>query len=105
MSVIVKGMDMPKSCRECPFVMVSTQWTYPYAITCVASPRREITSTLSRQSWCPLVELPNTDLVDADTVEFWGEHEHGYRWTGKIVVHRNPEDAYREDFGKESDNE
>ena len=72
MSIIIKGMDMPKSCRECPFVMVSTQWVYPYAITCVASPRREITNTLSRQSWCPLEEAE--------------------------PVHRNPEDAYREDM-------
>lgn len=54
--IIIKGMDMPSSCRECPFVMVSMRWEEPYAIKCVVSPRREITSTLSRQSWCPLVE-------------------------------------------------
>lgn len=75
MGVIIKGIKMPTSCRECPFVMVSMRWEEPYAITCVVTPRREITNTLFRQSWCPLEEVE--------------------------PIHRNPEDAYRKDGRKE----
>ena len=94
MSVIVKGMDMPINCFRCRFLhrydarngycglINSPYFDERNRIPCTA---------IGRPDWCPLVELPNTDLVDADTIEFWGETEHGYRWTGKIVVHREKE--------------
>ena len=98
MSIIIKGMDMPKSCREC-LMRVRCSDCVCCNDYCVFEPEEaegwhcdEVPQT--RPNWCPLVELPNTDLVDADTVEFWGEHEHGYRWTGKIVVHREKESDY-----------
>ena len=85
--IAIKNMPMPKNCYEC--------W-FEDANQCYLNILQRIES-LDRPEWCPLVELPNTDLVDADTVEFWGEHEHGYTWTGKIVVHREKESVAKMD--------
>ena len=83
MSVIVKGMEMPKSCEWC-FARVRCYWCEGYKYYCVlatddAEGWRRDEVPQARPKWCPLEE--------ADP------------------IHRNPEDAYREDFGKESDNE
>ena len=68
MSVIVKGMDMPKNCCDCDFE------AYPRGVHYCQLVMRAIES-LDRPDWCPLEEAE--------------------------PIHRNPEDAYREDFGKE----
>ena len=70
MSVIIKGMDMPKNCCDCVFE--EKGWC------CAVDGIRRVES-IDRPDWCPLEEAE--------------------------PVHRNPEDAYREDFGKESNND
>lgn len=63
MSVLIKGMEMPKNCAECEF----HQSGYPD--WCDLSIRaRDIHNTEIRQEWCPLVEVPTPHgrLIDAD---------------------------------------
>lgn len=88
MSVIIKGMEMPKSCEDCGFYGIECEGGCALTKYYVLRKKDE-----DRPKWCPLVDLPEPhgNLVDADTVEFEGEHEHGYTWTGKIVVHREKE--------------
>lgn len=65
MSVLIKGMEMPKNCAECEF----HQSGYPD--WCDLSIRaRDIHNTEIRQEWCPLVEVPTPHgrLIDADIV-------------------------------------
>lgn len=66
MSVLIKGMEMPKNCAECEF----HQSGYPD--WCDLSIRaRDIHNTEIRQEWCPLVEVPTPHgrLIDADKLE------------------------------------
>jgi len=65
MSVLIKGMEMPKNCAECEF----HQSGYPD--WCDLSIRaRDIHNTEIRQEWCPLVEVPTPHgpLVDIEAV-------------------------------------
>lgn len=65
MSILIKGMEMPKNCAECEF----HQSGYPD--WCDLSIRaRDIHNTEIRQEWCPLVEVPpHGRLVDADALK------------------------------------
>lgn len=62
MSVIVKGMEMPKNCKTCPFsdheawCLIPGDWRERYY--CPDDERSE---------YCPLIELPpHGRLIDAD---------------------------------------
>ena len=68
MSVFVKGMEMPKSCDECP--MFSSMFSYGCDIASLGIPSRYNYDTGKRPNWCPLVELPEKHggLIDADSV-------------------------------------
>lgn len=66
MSVIVKGMDMPKNCKDCPFsdheawCLIPGDWRERYYC-----PDNE------RSEYCPLVEIPTPHgrLIDIKSVE------------------------------------
>lgn len=68
MSVIVKGMEMPKDCRECRMMeyheRTGKTWCKP-ADGLLADTYRPIMYD-GRPDWCPLVELPehHGDLID-----------------------------------------
>ena len=51
MSVLVKGMDMPDSCKDCP---CSKNLVWCFA---VAKPRAVDHLGLERPDWCPLVAI------------------------------------------------
>lgn len=80
MSVIVKGMDMPKDCGECPLAIQAYPIgnTQSWYLACMPLGQGRTVKIRTRPDWCPLEEAE--------------------------PIHRNPEDAYREDFGKESEN-
>lgn len=70
MSVLVKGMEMPENCRECPF---ENYYSDTGKTVCMASLRVlaigfGVISFDGRHSSCPLVALPDHHgrLVDAD---------------------------------------
>lgn len=60
MSVIVKGMDMPKDCGHCRFAVDG--WCYAYGRVNI-----DALSTYERTNYCPLVPVPpHGRLIDAD---------------------------------------
>ncbi len=79
MSVLVKGMEMPKNCDECPY----SSWSNFYQIyICNATRKHELvlfdrkqvksTNTMrsGRADNCPLVPIPpHGRLIDADALK------------------------------------
>lgn len=67
MSVLIKGMDMPKSCSKCPW------WDVKYGRTICGlwddTIDIGVDEDTSRPKWCPLVEVPpHGDLIDRNFV-------------------------------------
>ena len=56
MSIVIRGMEMPKNCDECYFV------GYGYPDWCglpqIPNGKDEIVDINTRPDWCPLIELP-----------------------------------------------
>lgn len=72
MSIIVRGMEMPTDCRECPMqVYYSSGKTWCKSTDRVLSEDYKPIPYDGIPNWCPLVELPEKHgrLVDAD--ELW----------------------------------
>lgn len=65
MSVLIKGMDMPKWCGECRFSVDG--WCYAHG-----KPNVEALSNDGITNWCPLVEVPTPHgrLIDADALDY-----------------------------------
>ena len=71
MSVLIKGMEMPEDCRDCPMEM--------FYMNCGETRCRAKNKILAedfkaipfdgRPDWCPLVEVPvpHGDLIDIDS--------------------------------------
>ena len=66
MSVLIKGMEMPKSCEKCPCKTADAFG----GLGCQATgyiPLRK--ANQDRPDWCPLVEIPpHGRLIDADAL-------------------------------------
>ena len=62
MSVVVKGMEMPKCCRECRIIRVDLK------CYCGKTVGQKEWKSETRPDWCPLVALPDKhgDLIDKD---------------------------------------
>ncbi len=64
MSILIKGMDMPTRCCDCPVCGHDYQF-------CRLAEKDfdEFDCVKSRADWCPLVELqPHGSLIDADAL-------------------------------------
>ena len=68
MSILIRGMEMPDSCINCPFSN-----SINFGVVCLPSRVvipdsklfNDIGEPLDRQPWCPLVEVPpHGDLID-----------------------------------------
>lgn len=67
MSVLIRGMTMPKNCCDCPCFN-----EFGYHFCNLDDERRDV--YYSKPEWCPLVELPEKHgrLIDADKmVKIW----------------------------------
>ena len=72
MSILIKGMEMPKECRECPLEL--------YYVDCgetrcrvgnkILAKNFKVIQFDGRPDWCPLVEVPapHGRLIDEDNV-------------------------------------
>lgn len=72
MSILIKGMEMPKNCDDCFFI----ERGYPdwCSLPQITNGEDEINDTKKRPDWCPLVELPEKHgrLIDADAmIDLW----------------------------------
>ena len=74
MSVIVKGMEMPKKCDKCP--MCAYHWNNGQIWCEVADAKLadNFTALMSteRPDWCPLVEVPDEHGCDGDSCPIEG---------------------------------
>lgn len=62
MSVLIKGMELPQNCYECPFEMVEF-YDFEDHVKC------ELTGKLTGINKCPLVQIPpHGRLIDADAL-------------------------------------
>ena len=72
--IVIKGMDMPKNCKECPFGEFEDAVWYACGAQCLSfkNPRGEY-----KPDSCPLVELHEKHgrLIDADLVIEKANHE------------------------------
>lgn len=68
MSILIKGMKMPKSCVDCPMF----DWDLEY-LKCKANDEFFIAKgewRTKRESTCPLIEIPpHGRLIDADVFD------------------------------------
>ena len=71
MSVLIKGMDMPKDCPQCPCAYFADYFTF---LGCNVKPGKryamqdeEYRQSSARPDWCPLIEVPTPHgrLIDA----------------------------------------
>lgn len=78
MSILIKGMEMPKSCEECDLIDdVEGMCLALYATTRKNFPKWGFVPNClknERQAWCPLIEIPpHGDLIDRDIVYGFAE--------------------------------
>lgn len=75
MSVLIRGMKMPKNCDECPcYYETEGAWRNECEVL-----GKEYIADDYRPEWCPLVELPpHGRLIDGDVAEvITADHEDG----------------------------
>ena len=77
MSILIKGIDMPKRCFECIFLTTVSNFF------CLAGKRdlcAEHGINISRPDWCPLIDLPpHGRLIDADAIQDYNVETFGQR--------------------------
>ena len=82
MGVYIKGMKMPKDCRECPFEGYHIDIGQTYCMAClkVLATAFKPISFDGRSKWCPLVEVsePHGRLIDAEKLK--NEYPHDTDW-------------------------
>lgn len=71
MSVLIKGMEMPKGCAVCPYC--DRNWSKPKCHAKSVKGRymsQKLFLSSRRQDWCPFVEVPTPHgrLIDADAL-------------------------------------
>lgn len=69
MSVIIKDMDMPKSCAVCEYGTTLTNNDYLCSrLFSTGNINRYVNDGFKRPEWCPLVSLPEKHgrLIDGD---------------------------------------
>lgn len=85
--IVIKNMDMPANCFECRFEHMG------WCGACEGNLPK--VQSLDRPHWCPLVEITNLEISVAEAV-----YPTVVCKTALVEpLHRNPEDAHREDFG------
>ena len=88
MSVIVKGMKMPKDCRECRLQDYSftTGVTWCGANWAVLARNFEAVGFDGRPEWCPIVDLgKHGDLIDRDALEPDTDYDYGEYWAYSVA--------------------
>lgn len=85
MSVIVKGMEMPKNCEECMAYVCYRTWSGDPGDCFCGLTKRDVLNSKKINGWCPLIEIPkDAKLVDAN--ELLDKSE----WYGERATYDNP---------------
>lgn len=94
MSVIVKGMKMPKNCTHCDYIGLNV------AIGCPV-----MTGINGRATDCPLVELPEYHgrLIDVDNLEPDADYDDGEYWAYSIRQVYDVSTIFEPEYTEEDD--
>ena len=95
MSILIKGMEMPKHCNDCELsARVNLEYGYGY---CCQILTEMISNTHERKTNCPLTEIPDGHgrLIDAD--ELLNAIKKAWEDDSEIA------DVYKEDYAAVSD--
>ena len=90
MSVIVKGMEMPKNCYDCPFIRASFAGDYYCAKG--KGDEDDLKKVYNRRmNDCPLIEIPTPHgrLIDADKLlekAYWDYNEATHDYNNFKIV-------------------
>lgn len=85
MSVIVKGMEMPKNCEECMAYICYRTWSGDHGDCFCGLTKRDVPNSKKIEDLCPLIEMPkDAKLVDAN--ELFDKSE----WYGERATYSNP---------------
>ena len=81
MSVLIKGMEMPKTCKECDI-------EDEYYFCPVSNRDTDEVRTTGRHKDCPLVEVaePHGDLIDRDEVRNTVFHHLSIKGEGNLLL-------------------
>ena len=98
MSVLIKGMEMPKNCYQCRMVDSCQYLWKPYDLDDYSDLQNMIEEGFTRADNCPLVEVPpHGRLIDADALLSQYNDNIWTAWTdyakGLRDVVKNIEDA------------
>lgn len=73
MSVLIKGMEMPKNCQQCPLYLQSMDSERNVYEGCAVTQNQYNLGLPYRPSDCPLVEVPpHGALIDVDKIHWTG---------------------------------
>jgi hypothetical protein len=61
MSVLVKGMEIPEDCDNCPFHVYHSHYEYVCKATTMFYPMNLANSKGIRKDWCTLVEVSDEE--------------------------------------------
>ena len=94
MSILIRGMEMPKSCYACDFSFPSTDSEGGVYTICTALQEEILPLLLERQEDCPLVEVatPHGKLIDADAIPYLlgTTHEKAYDVVPRFMIDKMP---------------
>ena len=71
MSILIKGMRMPKNCIKCPMQFGGMCYVMPADVDeSRVAPTVEEAWKQGKPDWCPLIEIPEShgDLIDRDAL-------------------------------------
>jgi len=74
MSIMIKDMEMPEACDDCPFHVYHSHYKYVCKATPMFYPMNLANSKGIRKDWCPLLEVTERKTGR------WIEHE----WAEKV---------------------
>ena len=69
MSILIKGVEMPKSCEECQVCDYEEGNCLLTGTNRISDGRNTLPHNGERRDWCPLIEIPpHGRLIDADAL-------------------------------------
>ena len=63
MSIVVRDMEMPETCEECPFHVYHSHYEYVCKATPMLYPMNLANCKGIRKDWCPLSEAPELQWI------------------------------------------
>lgn len=91
MSILIKGMEMPQGCGDCPCLGGEYHGSYDNHFYCQVTDKG---IGEHKPDWCPLIEVPpHGRLIDADALmnDGWTLHKQVMRMGG-YAIHEMPLD-------------